>query len=368
MWQMLLISSRVSKVKYQYQAEVGDVKKMVGIGRLESVGRELQLRPLRDIFNEWKAYVTESAKDRFKGHLSTKDKDAEILAVGIRFQCAMAYINILEKKQIMVNVFSFFSAWKDEVVLKKEELLRGDVNIAVLKKLFQRAFEGWVRGDVYYAMAIWKDVIQKKLQQEKDVVHENKEVSARKVQHLTGSQKRSAMTRLAWIGKHLLNDGARHCWSIWLSCVRDGTEEKHKTKIAETALQGKREAALLWLLKPDKKGLTDLFYHWKQCVMIIQNTRSNEAAATDVARLLHDKSMLMRMTRELGLQLVQATRDMSEMDDQGEILHAAVEDKKLLCEELMYCEDLLLTTREQVVAYRAQAKGNTASPFRLLFG
>ena len=64
----------------------------------------------------------------------------------------------------------------------------------------------------------------------------------------------------------------------------------------------------------------------------------------------------------------QATREIGEMNDYEETMKAAIEDKRLLSEELMYCEDLLLTTREQVVAYRAQAKGTTSSPFRLLFG
>jgi hypothetical protein len=37
-----------------------------------------------------------------------------------------------------------------------------------------------------------------------------------------------------------------------------------------------------------------------------------------------------------------------------------MEDKRLLSEELMYCEDLLLTTREQVMAYRNQVRHRIA--------
>ena len=49
------------------------------------------------------------------------------------------------------------------------------------------------------------------------------------------------------------------------------------------------------------------------------------------------------MVRDLGFQLVQATREIAEMNDCEETMRAAVEDKRLLSEELMYCEDLLLT-------------------------
>ena len=368
MWQMLLSEARSRKVKTQYQSEVGDVKKMVGIGRLESVGRQLQLRPVRDIFSEWKIFVVESAKDRFRSNLSNKDKDSEILAVGIRFQCAMAFIGTLEKKYSGVNLFRIFSLWKAEMVLKKEEMLRGDVTIAVLKKTIGRALEGWVRADIFYAMTGWKSIMQKKVKEETVIISQGKEIDAKKVAQLTSGNKRAAMSRMAWIGKAMLYEGARHCWSEWVWCVRGGTEEKHKKKVEESVLSEKRQAHLLNLLKVPTKGRTEMFFHWKQTVILSQNNRSNEEAGRDIARLLHDKAMLMRMTRELGLQLVQATRDMAEMDDQGEIVSACIEDKKLLCEELMYCEDLLLTTREQVVAYRAQAKGNTASPFKLLFG
>lgn len=101
-----------------------------------------------------------------------------------------------------------------------------------------------------------------------------------------------------------------------------------------TAIAKMRGVAQLWA----GNSLNYMFQNWKQSTWNKQSHQAAEAAHNDIARLLHDKAMLMRMVRELGLQVVESTRDMAALSSQGDVLHAVLEDKKLLCEELIYCE------------------------------
>merc|ERR1712216_318970 len=99
------------------------------------------------------------------------------------------------------------------------------------------------------------------------------------------SMRNNGMQRLAWIGKRIAESGMAYGWRQWQRFIKDATGSK-------LAMRGEELAASALALE------------------------HSEAASSDVARLLHDKAMLMRMVREIGLELVHANQDLSALRDQ----------------------------------------------------
>ena len=98
--------------------------------------------------------------------------------------------------------------------------------------------------------------------------------------------------------RHILESHFQEAWRAWCELAREANRARFQRRVAGAQLLGERKVALTRILTAQPQGKRERFLHWKRCSVFGQQAFEADRANTDIARLLHDKAMLMRMVRD----------------------------------------------------------------------